>query len=175
MSLSNTSGNTDNQYDLSVWGDSTPEGQIAIRDAASSASSSLSESIQETSTRLFLSLTTKDTVNNSVYLRGLQILHALGISTVATSYWAGGESNLAGITEDIDDIVPLADLITNPTNYELLRNQLAAAIRQTTVDPGMVELARVSSAGFGPLSPLAEALLLYFIVLGESNAGGVTV
>lgn len=161
--------------DTSAWGVSTTTGEKLILDSVVSSPSNLSVTLSNTVDSLFEKLSSDGSVSNSTYLRGLQLLYSFGLETLVTPYWADRGASLVGIEEEILGAKSATDLAKSSPEFAAIKQRLRSILASTTVDNKLLDMAREEASGFGEISEVLEAVLLYFIVLGETNLGRVVV
>lgn len=171
MTLSNT--NQPGSGDVSNWGEGIPTGEKQLRDAVVRSTQELSSKVSTTVDSLFSALSDEGSSENYAYLRGMQILHAYGLSSIATAYWEEGEASLVGITTPIQNTVSLRELEGKSSFFADIKLKLNKLLSSTAVDRRLLELVRVETQDFGEMSNVLEAILLFFILLGETNSGRV--
>ena len=172
MSLNNISQPTPSG-DTSNWGDTSSTGDQQIRDAVVRSTQELSSTVSSTVNSLFAALSDEGDPDNYAYLRGMQLLHAYGISSIATAYWEEGENSLAGITSPIQNTVLLRELESTSSFFSDIKDQLRKMLASTTIDRRIIDLVKEETRGFGGMSEVLEAVLLFFVLLGETNSGKV--
>lgn len=161
--------------DTSAWGVSTTTGEKLILDSVVASPSNLSVTLSNTVESLFEKLSSDGVVGNSTYLRGLQLLYSFGLDTLVTPYWSDRGASLVDIEEEILGSVSATELAKSSPEFSIIKQRLRSILASTTVDSKLLDMARAEASGFGEISEVLEAVLLYFIVLGEANLGRVNV
>ncbi len=109
-------------------------------------------------------------------LRGLQLRYMFGLEDIALAYWDDAEAQKESLRTEIINSVRVEDLISKSEVFEEHRTRLKMVIQNSKITNDIIEVVRTAVAGLGDLSGLLEAILYYYIILGEANsAGGVKV
>tara|TARA_B100000131_G_C18078215_1_gene597202 strand:- start:953 stop:1474 length:522 start_codon:yes stop_codon:yes gene_type:complete len=173
MTLSNTTNPGDPNADLSNWA-LEPEKKSPLRDAV--VAENYSVSLKSSSDAIFGELNSSSTSNTGSYLRGLQLLYMFGLENVALAYWNDADAQREILREEIDNSVRVEDLIAKSEIFEEHRVKLKMVIQNSRIPNDIIDIVRAEVSGLGDLAGLLEAVLYYYIILGEANsAGGVKV
>ena len=174
MTLSNTN-NPDggSNTDVSTWA-LEPDNKSLLRDAV--VAESYSVALKTSSDAIFGELNLNSTSNTGSYMRGLQLLYMFGLEDIALAYWDDAEAQKEALRTEIINSVRVEDLISKSEVFEEHRARLKMVIQNSKITNDIIEVVRTAVAGLGDLSGLLEAILYYYIILGEANsAGGVKV
>ena len=173
MTLSNTNNPGDPNADLSNWA-LEPDKKSPLRDAV--VAESYSASLKTSSDAIFGELNSTSTSNTGSYMRGLQLLYMFGLEDIALAYWDDAEAQRVALRTEIDNSVRVEDLISKSEVFEEHRVKLKILIQNSKVPNDIIDVVRTAVEGLGELSGLLEAILYYYIILGEANsAGGIKV
>ena len=157
----------------SGWFD-IPSGQSSLVDAARSRS--YSSQFSTKADAFFLSLVTDNTDAENKYLRGLQIIHFLGLLDLITPYWSQATELVDNLGTKLANIVTLQELKSLSETHKDFSKFCERIIEDTSIDSTLITITNEETASLGTLQALAKGCIYYYIILGElSNAGGLMV
>jgi len=174
MAINETDTDTPIETDTSVWGAGTQEGEIPLRDAVVASQGNLTVDLSAVVDGLFSKISADGQVQNSTYLRALQILYLYDLHSIALSYWPEAEKTMSSILNSIEGTASVRSLEKDHGYFLDLAARMRSLLSNTTIDKRTIELVKSEAAPHGDMAPILETILFYFVALGVSNSGGAS-